>query len=164
MDKEDLLKLKELIENELEKVEKTEENKKGVRQKPKLGEEYYYLTDEGRINKAIWNSLYRDNLRFEIGNCFKTEQEALSCRENLVTKQQLKDLALELNNGVEIDWNKDDQYKHQIYFSFYTSKLSQCWAVQTQDININCLNPDFLEIAKKRIGEEKLIKLIKSGV
>lgn len=27
-----------------------------------------------------------------------------------------------------------------------------------------CLNKDFLDIAKERIGEQKLIKLIKSGV
>lgn len=138
--------------------------KKGARQRPEIGEEYYYLTDEARVNKAIWNNLYRDHLRFDIGNCFKTEQEALDYRENILTKQALKDLALELNNGVEIDWDDENQRK---YFFNYTNKRASFLdnlTITLQASNIYCLNVDFLDIAIDRIGEEKLIKLIKSGV
>ena len=112
----------------------------------------------------IWLEEEQDLFRFNLGNCFKTEKEAVDYRENILTKQALKDLALELNNGVEIDWKNEDQYKYRIYFDYCTSRLSQRWRTQSLDFNIYCLNSAFITIAKDRIGEDKLIKLIKSGV
>lgn len=164
MDKEDLLKLKELIENELEKVEKIEEIKKGVRQKPEEGEIYFYLSSDGNIECTTWRQDAVDLYRFNTGNCFKTEQEVKEYKENLLTKQALKDLALELNNGVEIDWGNSRQPKHYLYIDYETNLLSTEYAVISQENIVYCLNNQFLTIAKDRIGEDKLIKLIKSGV
>lgn len=79
--------------------------KKGIRQRPKIGEIYYFLGDNGYIYNTEWEDFKEDLFRFNTDNCFKTEQEAKDYKENLLTKQQLKDLALELNNGVEICWN-----------------------------------------------------------
>lgn len=160
----------EALEKQLEKLKKEvnspefEGIKKGVRQKPEDGEEYLFIDSFGEIYHNDWCGDYQDLFRYNTGNCFKTEQEALDYKENLLTKQALKDLALELNNGVEIDWDNENQYKYQIYFDYCTSRLSQCWVTQSPDFNIYCLNSDFIRIAKDRIGEEKLIKLIKSGI
>lgn len=138
--------------------------KKGVRQIPEYGEKYFFVNSRGDIDYKFWEEIETDLFRFNTGNCFKTEQEAEEYKENLLTKQQLKDLALELNNGVEFDWENDNQHKYVIYVDCITSKLSQCWGTHSKDFNIYCLNYDFIDIAKERIGEEKIIKLIKSGV
>lgn len=171
MNKQEILEQIDELKQKIEQIEKEvksnkdEEAKKGVRQKPEIGEEYYCLTDEGKVNKAIWNGLYRDYLRFDIGNCFKTEQEALSYRENLLTKQALKDLALELNNGVEIDWVNETQKKYCFVYSHNKNKLDYTPNEAWQELgHIYSLDYKFLEVAKDRIGEDKLIKLIKSGV
>lgn len=160
----------EALEKQLEELKKEvnfpefDEVKKGVRQKPECGVVYFYLKHDGYIGSTHWGIEDTDLFRFNTGNCFKTKQEVEEYKENLLTKQALKDLALELNNGVEIDWDNENQYKYQIYFDYCTSRLSQCWVTQSPDFNIYCLNSDFIRIAKDRIGEEKLIKLIESGI
>lgn len=165
MNKEDLLKIKELIENELEKVEKIEESKKSGRYHPILGQHYFYLDDEGAIVDSIWYGVASDLFRFNTGNCFKTRGEASSYKENLLTKQALKDLALELNNGCEIDWSNETQNKYCFVYSHNKNKLDYTPNRAWQELgHIYSLNYNFLKIAKDRIGTEKLIKLIKSGV
>lgn len=159
--------LKQKIE-ELEKEVKSNKDegiKKGVRWQPILGKKYFYLDDRGTIRCVEWQYDDEDIFRFNIGNCFKTEQEAEEYKENLLTKQALKDLALELNNGVEIDWDYYYQLKYYIFYNNGLKTLSIDFDRNHQcSSKIYCVNSNFLDIAKDRIGEEKLIKLIKSGV
>ena len=138
--------------------------KKGVRQMPKVGEKYFFLNDSGFICEAVWIGSNPDLFHFNTGNCFKTEQEAEEYKENLLTKQALKDLALELNKGVEIDWSDCEQYKYIISYSHNTRELLTDYNQLMRRLSVYCLNDNFIGIAKDRIGEEKLIKLIKSGV
>lgn len=175
---------KQVIQNKIEKLQQQfiqqieklkeeinsivdEKSKKGVSQKPKIGGKYWYLTDYGDIRCLSWQGDPIDLFRFTTGNCFKTFEEAQDYKENLLTKQQLKDLALELNEGVEIDWGNYAQSKFSIYYN--DARFGQELKLDSADCymeigQIYCLNNDFLTIAKERIGEEKLIKLIKSGV
>ena len=169
---------KQEIENKIKALEKQLEElkkevnspgfggiEKGVRQRPKRGEIYDFLGDNGRIYNTEWEGSEEDLFRFNTGNCFETEQEAEEYKENLLTKQQLKDLALELNNGVEIDWSDDEQLKFYIYFGRFQQVLDREYNVGCSELGqVYCLDENFLTIAKDRIGEEKLIKLIKSGV
>ncbi len=169
---------KQEFENKIEELEKQIEElkkevnspkfegiKKGVRWQPIFGQHYFYLDDRGIIRCVEWQYDDDDLFRFNTGNCFKTEQEAIDFKENLLTKQQLKDLALELNNGVEIDWDYDNQLKFYIYFWRFEQDLVQDDKISYPDIGqVYCLDENFLTVAKNRIGEEKLIKLIKSGI
>ena len=170
MNKQQILEQIDELKQKIEELEKEvnsiedDENKKGGRQMPEDGEEYFFVDSFGEIYHNYWCDDYRDLFRFNTGNCFKTEQEAEEYKENLLTKQALKDLALELNSGVEIDWKSGKQDKHYLYLDYQTNALNTYWVRSGQDNNIYCLDPAFLIIAKDRIGEEKLIKLIKSGV
>ena len=170
MNKQQILEQIDELKQKIEELEKEvnspefEGIKKGVRQKPKYGEKYFFVDSRGYIDYKFWEEIETDLFRFNTGNCFKTEQEAEDYKENLLTKQALKDLALELNNGVEIDWKSEKKYKHYLYLNYQTNALNTYWVRSGQDNNIYCLNAKFLTIAKDRIGEEKLIKLIKSGV
>lgn len=170
MNKQQILKQIDELKQKVEELEKKvnspefEGIKKGARQKPKDGEVYFFLDSYGNIIWTKWHNNVQDLFRFNTGNCFKTEQEVEEYKENLLTKQALKDLALELNNGIEIDW---DNYKLTKYCIF----ISCVDVLYLHSINSNkhlgqvyCYDKDFLTIAKDRIGEEKLIKLIKSGV
>ena len=138
--------------------------KKGGRQKPKKDENYFFLGGDGGIYPETYLGDGIDLFRFNTGNCFKSEQEAKDYRENLLTKQQLKALALELNNEVEIDWKDIEQEKYYIYFDHRTLSIQQTCVHLSRCLDVYCLDSQFLTIAKDRIGEEKLIKLIESGI
>lgn len=160
--------LKQKIE-ELEKEVNSPEFegiKKGVRWEPQFGDKYFYLSGRGFVHSSAWTKHEYDFQRFNLGNCFKTGQEAIDYKENLLTKQALKDLALELNEGVEIDWDCYGQDKFYIFLDFDSKYfLNSNYVFQFKGLgNVYCLNKDFLSIAKERIGEEKLIKLFESGV
>lgn len=170
MNKQQIIEQIDELKQKIEELEKEvnspefEGIKKGVRQKPEYGEKYYYLDDGGGINYAYWSNDNIDLFRFNTGNCFNTKQEAEAYKENLLTKQALKDLALELNDWVEIDWKDDNQPKFYINYYSLSMELSQDFSKTIRGTDIVCLNKNFIDIAKTRIGEEKLIKLIKSGV
>lgn len=166
MNREELIKQRDKIQAELDKLTELI-NKPVGRWKPEYGSYYYYLATNGKIVKIDWINTDGDYFRFTTGNYFKTEQEAMDYKENLITKQQLKDLALELNDGKEINWN-DGYNKYYLSCNFYSSEaepLASSFVYNFQSLGeVYCLNKDFLQIAKQRIGEERIIKLIKSGV
>ena len=163
-------KIKQNIEQLEEQINciKIKKIKKCARKIPKKGEIYYYLDVAGLICRDIWYGVEEDLFRFNIGNCFKTEEEVEEYEENLLTKQALKDLALELNNGIEIDWKDINKSKYFISYRDEAScikELELCREFSLKHLGqIYCYDKNFLTIAKDRIGEEKLIKLIKSGV
>ena len=175
MNKQQILEQINELKQKIEELEKEvnspefEGIKKGVRQRPKIGERYFYVdsccVDScSGIDYVFWQETKTDLFLFNTGNCFKTEQEAEEYKENLLTKQALKDLALELNDGVEIDWGKHNP-KYFIYLTKQGELLDQSYNIYDNcNTKLYCLSEKFLDIAKERIGEEKLIKLIKSGV
>lgn len=164
MNKQELQELKKQVEKTLAEVEKALSEMKTIRQMPEHNEKYFYVDDTGMISYSLWEYSSEDLFRFNTGNCFKTEKEAEDYRENLLTKQALKDLALELNGGVEIDWEDKTQRKYNLFIDTLQPTIAHCWSSTTQESDIHCLDENFPKIAKQRIGEEKLIKLIKSGV
>lgn len=152
----------EVLEKEVNSPE-FEGIKKGARWKPECGVVYFYLKHDGYIGSTHWGIEDTDLFRFNTGNCFKTKQEVEEYKENLLTKQQLKDLALELNNGVGIDWEDENQVKYYLFYDCFGLDFDKTYSYIDLG-EVYCLNASFKTIAKDRIGEEKLIKLIKSGV
>ena len=125
---------------------------------------YYFITTTGEIEQC--NECYDmvDNYRYKTRNYFKTREEAQKHLDNLNTYYELMDLAEELNNGEEIDWNNINQNKYFIFFSSYSKKISysitgghKCFG------QIYCLDEKFLEKAIEKIGEERLEKLFKNS-
>ena len=60
-----------------------EEIKESTRWKPENGERYYWLDSNGLVCHNIWADDSIDRSRFEIGNCFQTEEEAEQAVEYL---------------------------------------------------------------------------------
>ena len=53
-----------------------EEIKEPTRWKPEARQDYYCVTSDGSVVKDDWSNWCLDDGRFEIGNCFQTEEEA----------------------------------------------------------------------------------------
>ena len=60
-----------------------EEIKETTRWKPELGYKYYLSDSNGSIYDSVWTNDSIDDGRFEIGNCFQTEEEAKKVVEYL---------------------------------------------------------------------------------
>ncbi len=157
---------KELIQKEIkeckEKLEKLEKqlNYKG-RWVPEYDESYYYVDHEKDVMKVLNEETQTDLWNIESRNCFKTRQEAQEYEEYLETKYELMDLAEELNNGVEIDWEDEEQIKYFLYYDSSDKKicLGSTGSIKRKDIY--CLKVTIYEKAIEKIGEEILIKYLK---
>ena len=60
-----------------------EEINESTRWKPKERQDYYCVTSDGSVVKDDWSNWCLDDGRFEIGNCFQTEEEAERIKEYL---------------------------------------------------------------------------------
>ncbi len=78
--------------------------------KPEKDETYYYLYSYGKIEEDTWDNANEDRIRYAIGNCFKTKEEAEFALERQKVITELKRFALE-HNDKEIDWNNIEQRK-----------------------------------------------------
>lgn len=163
MNREELIKQRDKIQAELDRLTELI-NKPVGRWEPNGGDYYYFVDEAGNEMRNEWQLSPSDVFRFQSGNCFKSYQEAIDYKKNLITKQRLKDLALELNNNVEPNWKNINQLKYYIYLNPKTHGLAQSFITTNEDVGIYCLDDKLLQIAKQRIGEERIIKLIKSGV
>ena len=78
------------LDDELDKVQIEPESR---RWKPKRGQTYYCITSDGEIVSNTWNEGCYDLLRFTIGNCFETREEAEFVVERLKVIAELKEFA-----------------------------------------------------------------------
>lgn len=71
--------------------------------KPDEDQKYYLLDSNGLVHGSIWADDSVDRIRFEIGNCFQTKEEAEKAVEKLKAWKRLKDSGLKFK-----DWNKSN--------------------------------------------------------
>lgn len=124
------------------------------------GEKYYYIYGNGDIDYSTNQNGETSTDHYNLGNYFQTEEEAEKTVEKFKIYIQLKDLALSLNKGEEIDWENCNQIKYSIYYDNFYKKIYTICSDYVKDIGqIYCLDKNFLDIALKKIGEENLKKL-----
>lgn len=172
---EDFKEVQDMLEQAKELV-KTLENKynelnkpKNVRWRAEKGSDFYIVSGCSKYGNVAYK-MTEDfgvccNFHYNTGDYFKTAQEAEKSYNNLIITQKLKDIALRLNNGIDIDWTNRKQNKFSIFI--YVSEDNTAEELY-QDFNqclkrhdIYCLSPKFLETAIKEIGEKELIEYIK---
>ena len=125
--------------------------------------EYWYIADNGDVTEDEDGDWVCDEHRFDIGNYFKTEEEAEKVLNKILIYNKLKDLALRLNKGEPVDWGNKNINKYYIYLTCHTggeNKLTWSYNQSCKEFgNIYCLDPNFLSVALDEIGEEDLRKL-----
>lgn len=131
--------------------------------------EYYYLLDAGAgfedgigIAKSFDYRNDTDVSRYELGNYFKTEEEAEKRLEHIKIEQQLKDIVLRLNKGEKIDWEDEEQKKFHLWLFYGSLSYNSNILGKTQGV-IYCLDENFKDIAIKEIGKERLINYLKES-
>ena len=146
----------------IEEVEKEELKKAETKKRwrAEVNETYYFIDEELECAKAT-ETLHRlDDKMYKYRNYFQTREQAEKVVERIKIYIELKDLAEELNGSEEIDWNNENQYKYDIIYDHGYKTFRQYGFIDCKDLGqIHCLDKDFLEKAKERIGEDRLKKL-----
>lgn len=144
----------------LEEIEKLKKEEKVW--KPKDDEKIFIVSGNGNVDSFHFCEKYNWHKEYlEMGNCFKTQEEAAKVAEKLKIYTQLKRLAEE-NNTEPIDWEDTEQRKYYIEYSYYYKEFEKSCGYSVKDTGIvYCTNENFLSIALERIGEENLLKLFK---
>ena len=141
----------EVLKGKVDELKSGPKNK-NVRWRAEKGERYYLISNEGSIGHNFEDSRPYNNYQYNVGNYFKTSEEAENYKKHLIITQKLKDIALRLNNT--------SVYPYFIYLNSYGELTTAC---QTTKIvgAIYCTNHKFLETCIKEIGEKELIEYIK---
>lgn len=129
--------------------------------KPREGELYFYINSNGEIEYRYYkNRNINDKRRIcNIGNYFKTDEEAEHMVEKLKVIRELQDFALE-HNDEEIDWNDVNQEK--LYLGM-NPKIKSIDIFHTCSwiylpFNIYFTSEEIAEKAIETIGEDRIKK------
>ena len=154
MNKEEILdeinKTKEHLANMEKMLEKCDEM-----WKPEKGEMFYYLNSYNIAISETWDASCSDAEHYNIYNCFKTREQAEQEAEKILVRRQLEDIAKRLNKGEEIDWFDSEQPKHCIEL-FCNNIITNFYFSHKTQGTTYCLDKNFLDVAKREIGEERL--------
>lgn len=136
-------------------VKKSNEPKSKV-WKPDVEEEFYTLFGDGSIYKLTWLNIADRVKRYEIGNCFKTEEKAKFALEKLKVITELKRFAIEHNEG-EIDWDtiKKNFY---IYYSCHINRIDIDFTTHMRESIVYFTSREIAKAAIKAISEERIKK------
>lgn len=124
--------------------------------KPKFGDMYYVITIYGGVSSMKWADDNYDRSVYEVGNCFKTREEALFEAERRRVIKELKDFADEHNDM--LNWNNTDQYKYYIVFGTEGNCIDYFCSSRFKGVNIYFTCREFAEQAVKQVGEERIKK------
>lgn len=162
MNKQEILEEINKTKEHLANMKKMLEECECERWKPQKGETYFELNRYGVPTPNEWNDTYYDNIMFNLYNVFQTYKLAKAEAEKILVRRMLEDIAERLNKGREIDWNNFNQIKYFIYIDYATQLIRRdCdFRNKIQGV-VYCLSDNFVSVAKREIGEERLKKYLR---
>lgn len=129
--------------------------------KPREGELYFYINSNGEIEYRYYkNRNINDKRRIcNIGNYFKTDEEADHMVEKLKVIKELRDFALE-HNDEEIDWVDNEQDKWAICYDIEDKEIAyeSGKKIKSVPFNVYFATEQDCERAIKTIGEDRIKK------
>ena len=127
--------------------------------KPKKGNKYYYIGSAGSIFNYDCREDILDEAHLNIGNYFKTAEDAKHMVEKFKVIRELQKFANE-NNEEKIDWKNFNQCKYKIFYDAEDGDLYVDYSIQCESEPFNIYFTSF-KIAKKaieEIGEDRIKK------
>lgn len=161
MNKDELLKQKEVLQAELNKLEELiKKEDEPTYYIPNMNEKYFYIDDEGDVFSDTWNNMETDTYRLEFGNCYKTHDKAFNASSVQKDLVRLQRLALTLNKGERIDWKNIQQAKYYLFYDYYNNCIQQTHCFVSQSNTIYCLSDEYMREAVKLFDKDRLKKIL----
>ena len=130
--------------------------------KPEDREKYYYIDGYSCVVEDTWEGLEVDIDRFDIGNAFKTKEEAKIALERAQVKTELERYALEHNETLREKWDREGTYQHySIVFDHEEKKIATIDAYFLQEESTTYFTSrEIAYNAIEAVGEERILKYI----
>lgn len=126
--------------------------------KPEYDETYYHIITDGKVSNFKWRDDDIDKNLYEIGNCYRTEEEAVFIIEKLKVIAELKRFAREYNER-EIDWNDPNERKYYLSYSYNSHKIFVNFTSVLKESNIYYFTSEKIaQQAIEAIGADRLKK------
>lgn len=127
--------------------------------KPEYKEDYFVIETNGNVECYIWNDDEQDQNLYEIGNCYKTNEEAEFVIEKRKVETELQRFADEHNDY----FNIYDENCNKYYISYFV--CDDCLYINFSNIHLvgNITYFSSEEITRqaiKTIGEDRIKKYI----
>lgn len=124
--------------------------------KPEENETYYYIKAAGVINcQEYYNTSSFSTSNYEIGNCFKTKEEAEFAVEKQKVTTELKRFAQEHND--KIGWNNYD-WKYYLVYNYFNETIDVYWTGEIKGNDIYFTSKELAQEAINIIGAYRLKK------
>ena len=127
--------------------------------KPKKGDTYYYIGNAGSIFNYDCREDILDEAHLNIGNYFKTEEDAKHMVEKFKVIRELQKFANE-NNEEKIDWKNFNQCKYKIVYDAKDEDLYVDYNIQckSEPFNIYFTSSKIAKRAIEAVGEDRIKK------
>ena len=127
--------------------------------KPKKGNKYYYIGSAGSIFNYDCREDILDVAHLNIGNYFKTEEDAKHMVEKFKVIRELQKFANE-NNEEKIDWKNFNQCKYKIFYDAEDEDLYVDYSIQceSEPFNIYFTSSKIAKKAIEAVGEDRIKK------
>lgn len=157
--KEIINELKDRLKKAQDKLENLDKNQ---RWKPNNDDRYYYVDTENCVLNTFFDDcICSDENRYNVYNCFKTEEEAEKEADKILIRRKLEDLAERLNGDEKIDWDNSYQLKYHILYNTEGKCLTyKITSRLKNEGSVYCLDKNFIDEAIKEIGEKELVSYI----
>lgn len=128
---------------------------------PKYGNECWAIDGDGDLFDFVWNLDDNQLHRLEIGNVFRTEEEANREVERRKVLTELRKLAKASWGGGNADWSRSGQYKWEMFYDHKEKEwiALDLWLSQTQGAVYFATGHD-AEAAIETIGADRLMLLL----
>lgn len=127
--------------------------------KPREEELYFYINSNGEIEYRYYkNRNINDKRRIcNIGNYFKTDEEAEHMLEKLKVIRELRDFALK-HNDKEIDWSDCEQMKYVLFYNNLKVSVFFFRYDKYSPFDISFTSQELAYRAIEEIGEDRIKK------
>lgn len=123
-----------------------------------IGDEYFWLTDQGIINAEIWENHPADNLCRNMGNAFLTEEEAELERDRRIFLTKARREAEK--DGWKPDWKGCEQEKWYWYVNrLQNSVNTDCWNTYLHTGSIHFQSEEALEAFLTEENKAEILRL-----
>lgn len=86
--------------------------------KPKIGDIYWAIGSDGTVLHSKWDNDNIDNGRYEIGNCYRTEEDTKHAKKIQIARTKIK-----RSSDFKPDWNNKNQFKYYIAYDYVNNCL-----------------------------------------